>query len=88
MHASRRGFLGGMAGFGGLALTGGCRLFGGKDPAPRSCRDYYCTWETQRALWTGKTCERDNLNEHVVYGAGGWADTLFPHARASADGSR
>lgn len=43
-------------------------------------RDYWCTWETQRALWKGTTCERDNMNEQVLFGEDGWTK-LFPQAR-------
>lgn len=77
---NRREFLKTAAWAGGFAATGGCRTFGlgGGD---RRCRDYFCTWETQRALWKGTTCERDNLNEELLLGGNGWARTLFADAR-------
>ena len=76
---NRRQFMGGLAAAGGAYALGGCRTWYGG--GTRKLRDYFCTWETQRALWKGKTCERDNMNEEVLFGPNGWAD-LFPEARA------
>ena len=78
---NRRTFIEGFAAVGGLVAAGGCRTLGLCRGDGRSCRDYFCTWETQRALWKGPTCERDNLNEEVLLGRNGWARTLFPDAR-------
>ena len=76
----RKEFLRSLAAVGGVCSLGGCRTWcgGGKE----KIRDYFCTWETQRALWKGKTCERDNMNEEVLFGNNGWAD-LFPQARSN-----
>lgn len=74
----RREFLIGFAASGGACAIDGCRTRSGR--GREKVRDYFCTWETQRALWKGKTCERDNMNEEVLFGNDGWAD-LFPDAR-------
>ena len=47
----------------------------------RRSYDYWCTWETQRALWKGVTCERDNIDEATLLGPDGWARTLFGDSR-------
>jgi len=76
----RRDFLLGMTAAGTWAV-GGCRLPSFGSGGSRACRDYFCTWETQRALWKGPSCERDNLNEDVLFGRDGWARMLFSDAR-------
>lgn len=79
---NRRIFLEALTATGGLWTCGGCRVFAPIGGSSRTCRDYFCTWETQRALWTATTCERDNLNEELLFGPRGWARTLFPASRA------
>jgi hypothetical protein len=59
----------------------GCRIFTGSKTV-RASRDYFCTWETQRALWKKKSSERDNMNEEVLFGDKGWVRELYPDCRS------
>ena len=79
MKINRREFAQGLAAAGGACFLGGCRAWCGA--GKKRIRDYFCTWETQRALWKGRTCERDNMNEEVLFGKNGWVG-LFPDARS------
>lgn len=88
---SRRRFL---AGGVGLCAAAGCRtpLFAS---SRRLSADYWCTWQTQcqtkRNIQArgavrfagdqGGFGDRDNLNEEILFGEGGWA-ALFPEVRS------
>ena len=48
-RTTRRAFLGGCAGFGGLAALGGCAGLRADRCAPSAPPNYWCTWATQGA---------------------------------------
>ena len=49
-RTTRRAFLGGCAGFGGLAALGGCAGLRADRCAPSAPPNYWCTWATQARL--------------------------------------
>ena len=80
MKTTRRSFLRTAGAAAAASLVPGCRVFTGAG-ASRGCRDYFCTWETQRALWRRSSSERDNMNEEVLFGEKGWVKELYPDCR-------
>ena len=75
---NRREFIGGVAGAGCCAAAGGCRAMLDTQGLCGRGRDYFCTWETQRATRKVGQSERDNLDEYTLFSEGGWARELFP----------
>ena len=78
---NRREFIGGVAGAGCCAAAGGCRAMLDAQGLCGCGRDYFCTWETQRATRKVGQSERDNLDENTLFSEGGWARELFPRDR-------
>ena len=92
---SRRSFLGGAAGFGGLCALGGCAGFRFGSAARCAPPNYWCTWATQARLLDAHVTSgaiaipgdqglpgvRDNLNEEILFGKNGWAKTQYPAVR-------
>ena len=90
----RREFIGSLACAGGLVAFQGCRGFrlGRNGDAPPN---YWCTWATQARLVDanaksgllnypgdqGLPGARDNLDENVLFGKDGWANTQYPQVR-------
>lgn len=96
-RTTRRAFLGGCAGFGGLAALGGCAGLRADRCAPSAPPNYWCTWATQARLVDanvksgvlavpgdqGLPGVRDNLTEAVLFGKDGWAHTQYPSVRGN-----
>ena len=92
---SRRSFLGGATGFGGLCALGGCAGFRFCSDARCASPNYWCTWATQARLLDANVTSgtiafpgdqglpgvRDNLNEEILFGKNGWAKTQYPAVR-------
>lgn len=96
-RTTRRAFLGGCAGFGGLAALGGCAGLRADRCDPSAPPNYWCTWATQARLVDanvksgvlavpgdqGLPGARDNLTEAVLFGRDGWAHTQYPAVRGN-----
>ena len=95
LEMNRRTFLRGSLAAGMAPFLDGCASFGPGGKSAAATPNYYCTWATQartikamkakgESMFPGDQglpgC-RDNLDEKTVFGAAGWARTLYPEAR-------